>query len=163
MFHPHPSTQRGIATVELALVLIPLIMLLFGITEFGRAFYQYNTLVKSTRNVARYLSTQLPAQHLAEATCLAVYANTTCSPGKEIVPGLNTTMISICDATSCPATHYNVPKIEGSGNMNLVTVSIVNFTFISGVNIKLGAHQQWQIGTPDITFPTISATFRQGS
>ena len=48
--------QRGIAVIEFALVLPVLMLLLLATAEFGRAFYQYNTLTKSIRDGARYLS-----------------------------------------------------------------------------------------------------------
>ncbi len=46
----HRSRMRGVAAVEFALVLIPLIVLATGVAEFGRAIYQYETLTKATRN-----------------------------------------------------------------------------------------------------------------
>ncbi len=42
--------------VEFAIVLPLLVMLLFGITELGRALYQENTLYKSVSSGARYLA-----------------------------------------------------------------------------------------------------------
>lgn len=42
--------------VEFAIVLPLLVMLLFGITEIGRALYQQNTLYKSVSSGARYLA-----------------------------------------------------------------------------------------------------------
>ena len=36
--------QRGVALLEFALSLSLLIAIVFGITEFGRAIFQYNTL-----------------------------------------------------------------------------------------------------------------------
>ncbi len=48
--------QRGAAVVEFALVIIPLLMIVAGIIEFGRAFWYYDALAKSTRDAARYVS-----------------------------------------------------------------------------------------------------------
>ncbi|MDD5460770.1 MAG: TadE/TadG family type IV pilus assembly protein [Methylococcales bacterium] len=47
------KTQRGAAMVEFALIALLFFMLLFGIIEFGRAFFTYNTLVEATRRGAR--------------------------------------------------------------------------------------------------------------
>ena len=41
--------QRGVAAVEMAIVLIPMLVLCFGVLEIGRALYLYNGLVKSTQ------------------------------------------------------------------------------------------------------------------
>lgn len=46
----------GAVTVEFAIVAPLLVMLVFGITELGRALYQLNTLTKATTTGARYLA-----------------------------------------------------------------------------------------------------------
>lgn len=62
MFSQCPNTARGlkkqsgIATVETAIVITILIILLLASTEFGRLFYHFNELTKSTRDAARYVS-----------------------------------------------------------------------------------------------------------
>ena len=127
---PHPADrragQRGAAALEFALVAIPLLTLLSGITELGRALYYYNTLAKSTRDAARLMSTQTPtdpdyAALTTRATCTAVYGNSACT-GNPLLPGLTTAMVSMCDRASCPATHAAVPT--GTGVINLVTVTV---------------------------------------
>lgn len=50
------KTSAGAVTVEFALVVPILVMLVFGVTELGRALYQLNTLTKSTLSGARYLA-----------------------------------------------------------------------------------------------------------
>lgn len=53
--------QKGVALIELALVLPLLIILSVMVTEFGRAFYYYNTMAKSLRDAVRFLSMQDPS------------------------------------------------------------------------------------------------------
>jgi hypothetical protein len=48
--------QRGSIAVEFAFVLFPLLLMLSGIIEFGRAFWHANVLNKVTRDAARVLS-----------------------------------------------------------------------------------------------------------
>lgn len=48
--------QRGVVAIEFSLILIPILMLVTGIIEFGRGFWYYDALAKSTRDAARYLS-----------------------------------------------------------------------------------------------------------
>lgn len=142
--------QKGVALVEFALVLLPLVLMVFGITELGRAFYQYNTLAKSTRNAARYLTTQAPGSGYGEATCLTVTGQQTCTlSDTPLAPGLTAVMVTICDATSCPATHSGIDT--GSGSINLVTVSITGFQFTSLVPFVV----------PTMTFGPIGTTMRQ--
>lgn len=45
--------QKGAAAVEFAIVAIFFFTLLFGIIEFGRMLYLYNTVQEATRNLAR--------------------------------------------------------------------------------------------------------------
>jgi Flp pilus assembly protein TadG len=73
--------QIGTAMVEFALVLPLLLILTFITTEFSRALYQYNTLTKSVRDAARYLSIQNPTilttdpSKITVAKNLVVYGN----------------------------------------------------------------------------------------
>lgn len=150
-----PAKQEGVAAIEFA-ILVPLMMLMvFGITEFGRAFYQYNTLTKSVRDGVRYLSTQAPGTGHSIAVCLAVYGNQSCT-GNALVPGLTEAMVNVCDAYNCPATHSAVST--GSGVVNLATVTVTGFPFTSLVNFNLAG---LTIGAPNMTFGPVSTTMRQ--
>ncbi|RKP43894.1 TadE/TadG family type IV pilus assembly protein [Trinickia fusca] len=140
--------MRGAAAVEFAIVLIPLLVLVTGVAEFGHAIAQYEALTKSTRDAARYLSTYLPSDPsypLAQAQCLATYGNTACT-GSALVTGLKTSMVVVCDAvntTNCqdstdPAAFSNVPTYDTnnaasggaqSGSINLVEVKIKGYPY----------------------------------
>jgi Flp pilus assembly protein TadG len=52
--------ERGAAAVEFALVSIPLFLLLFGIIQFGWAFYSQISISQAAREGARYASLQVP-------------------------------------------------------------------------------------------------------
>lgn len=144
---------RGAALIEFALTLGVLLTLVFGITEFGRAIYEYDALAKAARDATRYLSTKAPGDAVAvtDATCLAVHGNPTCS-GSPLAPGLTTAMVSVCDAVSCAPTH----QAQGSAPVvNLVTLTIGGpnqpYTFSSAVPFVV----------PNIPFGAISVTMRQ--
>jgi len=53
--HPFPGKQkqRGVAAVEFALVAMIFFTIIFGILEFGRMMYVYNTMQEVTRRGAR--------------------------------------------------------------------------------------------------------------
>ena len=96
--------MRGVAAVEFGLMLPILILLLFGIVEYGRMFYQYNTLVKSVRDGARYISVYSPTDpsygtYKTQASCMVVYGNTGCT-GSALVTGLTTSKVSIAQLSS---------------------------------------------------------------
>ncbi len=59
-------TQRGVAAVEMGLVPIPVVVPLFGITAFGRAFYLYNTIAKALHCSTYFADPYRPNQR---ATC----------------------------------------------------------------------------------------------
>jgi Flp pilus assembly protein TadG len=141
--------MRGVAAVELALLLTPLILMIFGTTELGRAIYSYNTLDKTVRDAARHLSQHGPgdATVAAEARCLAVTGTTDCS-APAVAPGLTVAMVTICDAVLCPGTNAN--QLTGFGTVNLVTAGILNYPFNSVVTLVV----------PSMNFNNISVTLR---
>lgn len=151
---PHCLIARGVAAVEAAFLLIPLAILALGIAETGRAFYQYNTVVKSTRDAVRYLTTVQPGTGFEAARCLVVYGTPACGT-TPLVEGLGTAQVDICDSTNCPATHRDVPATgngtQPTGVMNLVTVTVTGYPFVSFVPLPL----------PPITFEPIATTMRQ--
>ncbi len=141
--------QRGAALVELALTLSVMLAVLLAASELGRAIYQYNNLVKSVGAAARYLSRYNAGDSTAigAAKTLAVYGKFSPTQADPVlVPGLATSLVSVCDSTSCPADHSNVDT--GAGQINLVTVSITGARFATLAPDVL----------PAFTFPVIRAT-----
>ena len=148
--------------MEFAVLLIPLLIIAMGLTEFGRAMFYYNTLVKSTRDATRLMTSQIPtnptyATLKTSAACFAVYGNSACT-GNSIVPGLTTAMVYVCDRSStvsatCPDDYSNVPT--GTGAINLVTVRIIGYPYPLLVAAPF-------LGIPStLSFATISTTMRQ--
>jgi Flp pilus assembly protein TadG len=115
--------MRGVAAVELGLMLVPLLTITFGVTEYGRAIYTYNTIDKAVRDAARHLTTVLPTNPdpQGEARNLAVYGNVE-GTGSPLAPGLTTAMVAI-DTQESVAT--------GTGLVNLVTVRITGYVYNS--------------------------------
>lgn len=156
--HLHRNRRsRGAVAVEFALVLIPLITLLVGVVEYGRALHQYNTLAKSVRGAVRFLTIHNPADPLypaAAARCLVVHGNEACT-GAAVVPGLTTAMVQICNpvtSTDCPGQTYSAVT-TGLGLINLVEVRVVGFPFDTSL--------PFVPGLDNIQFNTIRTTMRQ--
>jgi len=107
--------DAGVQLVELAIVLPVLLMLFGAAAEFGRYFYEYTTLAKSSRAAARYLVTATTdgTDDLA-AKNLVVYGNVA-GTGTKILSGLDVSNVKITrtPANSCIPT--------------TVTVEIINF------------------------------------
>ena len=137
-YHDH-----GAAAVEFALVLIPLLVLAFGIVEYGRAIYHYDIVAKSVRSASRLIATYDPSDTTSfsnaatQARCLAVFGKTTCEVGAiPLAPGLSTSHIKICTRASvaqCPDLQVsdvqNVVTGSGTGNIQLVVVRIEGYQF----------------------------------
>lgn len=140
------TRQRGAAIVEFALILPLLLLLTLITTEFSRAIHQYNTIVKSVRGAARYLSVQTPNTHIAEAKNMVVFGNAT-GTGTALVTGL---MVSHVDAPTWATTGAN-PLI------NTVTITVSRYTFHSMFASVFG------ITFGDIPFSPIKATMRSYS
>lgn len=51
--HTQSKFQHGVAAVEFAIIAMILFVLLFGILEFGRLFYVFNSVQEVTRRAAR--------------------------------------------------------------------------------------------------------------
>jgi hypothetical protein len=137
----HP--QRGVAIVEFALMLPTLLVLIFIVTELGRALMQYNTVAKSVRDASRYLSIQLPGTKMAEARNLVVYGNTSGS-GSPLVPGLSTS-------------HVPDPTWQAAGAdpvITTVTVEVSGYSFVPMVPSVFG------IPLGPYTYSAIRATMR---
>lgn len=147
--------QQGLALIELGLIIALLIAITFGITEFGRAMYQYNTLAKAARDGARFLAVRNPSDPIAlsQVQCMVVHGNPGCS-GATLVPGLTLSMVSVCHAMDplCAATH----QAQGASPViNLVTVTI------GGANAPFTFQSLFSFVVPDIQFGAITATMRQ--
>jgi hypothetical protein len=149
--------MRGAAAVELALVAIPLVLLVLALVDFARAMFVYDQLAKSARDGARYLTFFDPTVAAEYPTALARnrmrYGVASPESGRTpIVPGLEDSMIVICDRVRCPDDGLgNVDT--GSGTINLVKVTITGYRFEP---VFPGVAQ-----LADITFDPISVTMRQ--
>lgn len=140
--------------MELGLLLVPLTALIFGVTEYGRAMYQYNAVAKAVRTGARFLS-QYAAGDAARATqarCLVVFGNTACT-GTTVIPGLTVGMVNVADANNTAALKFQPVTANGVtvGVTNLVRVRVEGYQFTSLVSFFV----------PNFTFDPISVTMSQ--
>ncbi len=136
--------QRGVAAVELALVLPVLLLLTFTTTEFGRAIYHYGVLTHSVRQAVRYLSTQTPGEGAETARKLVIYGNPE-GTGTPLLPGLSATQVPD------PSWAY----LGAAPPIQVVTVRVTGYRFQSMLTTFFG---QRLLGP--ITFSDISASMR---
>ena len=102
VFHRH----TGIATVEFAIVLPLLVLMLLAVTEIGRAMIRYNALTKATQEGARYAAAyallgstgavNVDAQLLTEVRNVVVYGNKA-GLGGTVLAGLQPAQVNVVD------------------------------------------------------------------
>jgi hypothetical protein len=111
--------EQGTQILELAIALPVMLMLLGGIAEFGRFFYQYTTLTNAVRAGARHACKweRNASWTLPETRGIVVYGDYGASSGTPILPGLTTSHVSVV---------ANGPSVN---SIDSVTVKIVNYKY----------------------------------
>lgn len=150
MNRPRQRSSRGAVMVEFALTVMMLVALVFGITELGRALYQWNTLTKAAEVGVRFLSraydqldplTCAPkagwASSVTKAKNLVVYGQETETPPARL-PGLTPDNVSVqvlpynASFRACPL------RIDVTG----VPFDSPALVGLFGFNITLSAHAE---------------------
>lgn len=149
--------EKGQSLVEFAMVLPLLLMIAFGVTELGRAYYQYNTLTKAIRDGARYLSSNAyNAGNITNAQNIAVYGNTGGS-GTAVLPGLTAGSITITGEAASPSTG-GTPPWDSANPPDWIVVSVSGYTFnslVSGIinlNVNLSPEIRMRYVGPNARF-----------
>ena len=98
--------QRGLAIVEMVIVLPVILLLMLMVAEFGRVFYQYGTLNKAVRDGARYAAgtavfgstgtVQLNAALVSETQSLV--ATGSVNGAASLLPGLTAQDVTLATA-----------------------------------------------------------------
>ena len=111
--------EHGTQLVELSIVLPMMLVLLGGLSEFGRFFYTYTTLTNAVRAGARHASKwELSAAWtIPETANMVVYGDFTDTSNGPILPGLSTSNVVV---------QANGPS---ANNIDSVTVKIVNYQY----------------------------------
>ncbi|MDD2659476.1 MAG: TadE/TadG family type IV pilus assembly protein [Methylococcales bacterium] len=118
--------QKGSSTVEFAMLLPLLLLLVVMVAELGIRFYQLNTLTKSVQDAARYLSDVSvnkanTATDYANARNLTVYGNAA-GTGNPVLSGLTADNIT----TSNPdANHVQVAATYTSALPGLPSLNAI--------------------------------------
>jgi Flp pilus assembly protein TadG len=142
----HARLQRGTALIEFALVAPFLIVMSVTVTEFGRAIYEFQTLTRSVREGARYLSLHAPGTHTTEARNVVVYGNTA-GTGSALLPRLTLTQV--------PTPTW---QLAGANpQINTVTVQVSGYSFQPMMGSVFG------LTFSQINFPAIAASERAPS
>ena len=144
--------QAGLAAIEFALILPTLLILAFGVIDFGRVLFQYDTLNKSTRDATRYLAAVVrpPASaYQSDATYTAAVNNArNLALCGKIDACSNNTLVS-----GLIASNITIDYPASVGNITYVRILVSNYS-TSFLTTALGG-----LGTKNLG--TISVTMRQ--
>ena len=95
--------QQGQALVEMALASLMFLFVFFGVLEFSRALYTYNTIVQSTRAAARWAVVNVGGNgdtaDIARTKNLVVYSDPDTVSGGAILSGLTTSLVEVSVVT----------------------------------------------------------------
>ena len=136
------KNQRGVTTVEFAIVALVALMILFGAIEVSRFMFTVNTLQEATRRGARMAA--VCSYNNAAILRAAVFNSTGSGATGPILSGLSTNNIRLqyIDDDGNPVTGY-VPGDSSTDNffydIAYVQVDVVNYEFtffIPGLNLK---------------------------
>jgi Flp pilus assembly protein TadG len=143
--NPSENPQRGQTLVEFALVVLIFLVVLFGILEFSRALWTYNTIVQATRAGARFAVVELPSLTNATVKNFVVYHNAA-GTGVPVLPGLSTSNVTVTYTRIDPGTGNPVAAttLQDKYNSAYVQVGITGYAFnfivpILGSSITLPA------------------------
>lgn len=112
--------ESGGTIAELAIMVPFLILMIAAVSELGRLFQTYNTLSKSTRAAARYLSNNAyDGTHIANAKNVAVCGKPDCTGVEAAAKDLTVDNIVV------------TPEFQegGGGNPITVTITVSNYSF----------------------------------
>jgi Flp pilus assembly protein TadG len=149
----HPTRQRshgegGQTLVEFALAILIFLVIVFGLLEFARALWTWNTIVQATRAGARFAVVETPTSTDAEIKHFVVYLNSA-GTGTPVLPGLTTSNVTVAFQKIDPNTGAYVAPPSGNkylADVIQVAISGYNFSFIVPI-----------LGT-SITLPSFTTT-----
>ena len=120
--------QKGQTLVEFALVTVIFFVVLFGIIEFSRALWTYNTIVQATRAGARFAVVEVPTASDIEVQRFVAYHNSTGS-GTPVVPGLGPSNVSVNYWKINPSTGAYEAPTPNKYAADVIQVGITGYTF----------------------------------
>lgn len=116
--------EEGQNLVEFAFVTVLVLVLFFGITEFSRALWTWNSIAHATREGARYAVVEAPTSDDASIKNYVVYhdpnATTSSTP---VVPGLSTSNVTISYFK------YDGSTVTDKIAADVIQVSVSGYTF----------------------------------
>ncbi|MGI8734320.1 MAG: TadE/TadG family type IV pilus assembly protein [Pyrinomonadaceae bacterium] len=143
--------ENGAALAELAILVPFLVIMLAAVAEVGRFFQTYTALAKSTRASARYLSNHtfdIDEQNRAKA--LVVCGKLACTPGEELVDGIDET--NVCIEYQFPAGSPKPETVKVSIPRTAGCATPYNFTPIFDIGALLNS--SFSLDVPGMISPS---------
>jgi Flp pilus assembly protein TadG len=118
------TLEKGQALVEFAMVTLLFFTLVFGIIEFGRALWTWNTIVQATRAGARYAAVEIPTGGDTEIKKVVVYNDPNAgASSKPVVPGLTEANVTVSYLK------YNGTPAASRSVADMIEISVIGYQF----------------------------------
>jgi len=123
--------QKGQTLVEFALVALIFFVILFGLIEFARALWTWNTIVQATRAGARFAVVEAPTGADTEVKNYVVYLNSA-GTGTPVLPGLTVSNVTVeyLKLSTNPATVASTVSEKRSSDVVQIRISGYAFSFV---------------------------------
>ena len=108
--------EKSVELIELALILPALLLIVFGIVNFGVLFYDYLIVTNSAREGARWASI-----HSKSPACATTANNT--DPCGVAINYIHHYLINFAPAVVTPTVSYSSPNTFTTGDLQTVTVT----------------------------------------
>jgi Flp pilus assembly protein TadG len=146
------SPRRGIATVELALLLPFLLMLILGSWEVGRLIQVSEIVNNAAREGGRLASTgQLTASQIQSAVCLYMQ-----QAGLPNFSSQASTVVSVSDITNPgtdPTNATELDKLQVTVSIPFSSERWIALYLVTNPNTQISATSYWY-SAMDMTYPT---------
>jgi Flp pilus assembly protein TadG len=131
------SSEEGAVAVETALVLTTLLLLIFGIIEFGTAFWTYNTMVLAIEEAGRYAMVYNPGNYPGGPTAAScpdvatiTLANCTVARANNVLSDYARSSVSVSCTAGCTGTPATM-TIQGTYAVSFVTPNLLPYGTIN--------------------------------
>ena len=117
--------QKGQNLVEFAFITVLVLVLFFGIIEFARALWTWNSIVHATREGARYAVVNLPNTSNDDAikNYVVYHDPSATASSTPVVPGLSTSNVTVSYL------NYDGSAASSKGSADVIQISVSNYTF----------------------------------
>jgi hypothetical protein len=155
LYKGNQHSQRGVAVVEFAIIAILLFTLLFGILEFGRLFYVFNTVQEVTRRAAREAVVRWAPANEGQIKQIALFGSNGLPAGAEITA--EKISIEYLNGSADPISFGSLPSGPSENIKECLSASAICVAFVK-VSISNASYAPMVSLFPFLSIPIPAST-----